>query len=77
MSKIVKEKITADKITVPRETIEKLAQDIKECRLGLINIGPYLPEFEPLANSLKEWSDTLDDLTYYHWVFATKKKGEE
>lgn len=49
-------------ITVPRETIEKLADTINDSRLDLVANHPGDPELEKLALDMKNWSDVLADI---------------
>ena len=82
---IERTKITTDIIHASRKTIEDVVQKIQDDRTALIielgknEQGNYdmTQNLKKLVDDMESWADTLDDLTYYHWVFATKKKGEE
>ena len=56
-------------ITVPRETIEKLADTINNRRLDLVDNHPGDPELEKLALDMKNWSDVLADIVSLQRVY--------
>lgn len=82
---IKREKITSNLITVRRKTIEDVVQKIQDDRTALIielgknELGNYdmTQNLKSLVDDMENWADVLNELTYYHWVFATRKKGEE
>lgn len=82
---IKREKITSNLITVRRKTIEDVVQKIQDDRTALVSElgkneqGNYdtAQSLKKLVDDMESWADVLNELTYYHWVFATKKKGEE
>lgn len=85
MENIKREKITSNLITVSRKTIEDVVQKIQDDRTALIielgknESGNYdmTQNLRKLSDDMESWADVLNELTYYHWVFATRKKGEE
>lgn len=85
MENIKREKITSNLITVRRKTIEDVVQKIQDDRTALIielgknESGNYdmTQNLRKLSDDMESWADVLNELTYYHWVFATRKKGEE
>ena len=87
MENIKREKITSNLITVSRKTIEDVVEEIQKDRTALvIELGKNKNEsgnyditqnLKYLADDMESWADVLNELTYYHWVFATRKKGEE
>lgn len=87
MENIKREKITSNLITVSRKTIEDVAEEIQKDRTALVielgknknELGNYdiTQNLKDLADDMESWADVLNELTYYHWVFATRKKGEE
>lgn len=56
-------------ITVPRETIEKLADTINNSHLDLVANHPGDPELEKLALDMKNWSDVLADIASLQRVY--------
>lgn len=56
-------------ITVPRETIEKLADTINDSHLDLVANHPGDPELEKLALDMKNWSDVLVDIAKLQRVY--------
>lgn len=87
MENIKREKITSNLITVRRKTIEDVVEEIQKDRTALVSelgknkneLGNYdiTQNLKYLADDMESWADVLNELTYYHWVFATRKKGEE
>lgn len=85
MSEIERTKITDKFIHARRKTIEDVVQKIQDDRTALIielgknEQGNYdmTQNLKKLADDMESWADVLNELTYYHWVFATRKKGEE
>ena len=87
MENIKREKITSNLITVSRKTIEDVVEEIQKDRTALvIELGKNKNEsgnyditqnLKYLADDMESWADVLNELTYYHWVFATKKHRKD
>ncbi|MCZ0891852.1 hypothetical protein O0Z71_05285 [Ligilactobacillus saerimneri] len=56
-------------ITVPRETIEKLADIINNRRLDLVDNHPGDPGLEKMALDMKNWADVLADIANLQRVY--------
>lgn len=56
-------------ITVPRETIEKLADTINNHRLDLVANHPGDPELKKMALDMKNWADVLADIANLQRVY--------